>query len=177
MWEILESRDLYRAGAVGVRCDQVQSPSGEPAEYLVLDGPPVSMAVPCLDDGRIVLVRQFRHAWRQATWECPAGHAEPGESPEAAALRELAEETGYRAARLERLHAIRPSARQSSVFTLFLASGLASGPPAPDADEEIEVGVFTPAAVRRLLENGELIHGPSVTAVALALLRLGLPMT
>src|SRR5581483_7775692 len=119
---------------------------------------PISLAVPFLDDGRIVLVRQFRATWGRSSWECPAGHAEPGESPEEAARRELAEETGYRAARFAKLCSMRASAKVPNVFTLFTAHELTAGEPHPDPGEELEVGTFTRDEVAAIFQQGELIH-------------------
>lgn len=130
---------------------------------------PISLAVPFLDDGRIVLVKQFREKWQLSSWECPAGHGEPGESPEATARRELAEETGYSARRLERLMAVRASAKVPNVFTLFTARELTAGTPHPDPGEELEVGIFTQDEVRALVKKGEVVHAPSLVALLLVL--------
>ncbi len=164
MWEELESRLLHRAGHSSVTLAKVQGPAG-PMEVVSVEGPPISLAVPVLDDGRIVLVRQYRPTWRRASWECPAGHAEPGETPEEAARRELVEETGYRAGRLVRLAELRASARVANVFTLFAAHDLVAGPPRPDADEDLEVRAFAREEIRGLVAAGELIHAPSVVGL------------
>jgi len=103
------------------------------------------------DDGRLVLVRQYRHATGETLLEVPAGRLEPGEAPEAAARRELEEETGLRAARwreLARFYAAPGFCSERLV--LFLAEGLeACGPErrAADPDEELEVVELTPSEV------------------------------
>jgi ADP-ribose pyrophosphatase len=125
--------------------------------------------VPFLEDGRIVLVRQFRYAWGRPSWECPAGHAEPRESPEETARRELAEETGYHASRVELLYHLYTSAKVSAPYSLFRASGLAAGEQALDHDEELEVRPFSTREIRELLSSREIVHGPSVTALLLVL--------
>lgn len=167
-WETLSTREVARAGGAVVRCDVVRGPSGEAVDYVVLDSPPISLVVPLLADGRVVLVRQFRYAWRQATWECPAGHADPGETPEATARRELAEETGYEARTLARLGELYASARTSGRFTLFVGRDLTPGRPRPDADEDVTARAFTPAEVRAMIDRGEVLHGPSLAALLLA---------
>lgn len=168
MWEEIESRELHRARHGVVKLARVSGPAG-PMDVVSVAGPPISLAVPLLDDGRIVLVWQYRPTWQRASWECPAGHAEDGESPEAAARRELEEETGYRAKRFVRLGEIRASAKVANVFTLFTAHELTEGEPHPDADEEIEVRAFTPAAVRALVAEGSIVHAPSLVALLMAL--------
>jgi ADP-ribose pyrophosphatase len=131
------------------------------------DKAPISLAVPLLEDGRVVLVKQFREKWGLASWECPAGHAEPGETPEAACLRELAEETGYKAGRLQRLISLRPSGKVPNVFTLFAAHALTPGEAHPDPGEELTVGTFTRDEVQALVKAGEIVHGPSLVALLL----------
>ncbi len=128
---------------------------------------PISLVVPFRDDGRIVLVKQFRELWKLASWECPAGHAEPGETPEETARRELSEETGYSARTLERLLEIRASAKVPNRFTLFAARGLEEGVPHPDPGEELEVGIFSSAQVAALIARGEIVHAPSLVALLL----------
>lgn len=129
--------------------------------------PPISLVVPFLEDGRIVLVRQFRSVWGRSSWECPAGHAEPGETPEAAARRELSEETGYTARRFVELCEIRASAKVPNPFTLFAAHELTAGEPHPDPGEDLEVGVFTREEIGALFLQGEVIHAPSLVALLL----------
>jgi ADP-ribose pyrophosphatase len=168
MWEPLSSEEIWKDGQSRIRKDVVRGPSGEPACYVVIDGAPLSLVVPFLADGRIVLVRQFRYAWGTSSWECPAGHAEAGETPEVAARRELEEETGYRAPVLERLGELRASAKMSAVFTLFIGRGLTAGVPHPDADEELIVRAFSRAEVEALVAAGEIVHGPSLAGLFLA---------
>jgi ADP-ribose pyrophosphatase len=169
MWEPIESQVLHRGKLTSVRRDLVHGPRGSRSEQVILDGPPISLAVPFLTEARIVLVRQFRYAWGRPSWECPAGHAEPGESPEECARRELAEETGYRAQKLELLYTLYPSAKVSAAYSLFRARDLEAGAQHLDADEEVEVRAFDVKDVKALLASGEIVHGPSVTALLLAL--------
>jgi len=171
MWEPLESHVLHQGKLTSVRRDVVAGPRGSRPEQVILFGPPISLAVPFLTDGRVVLVRQFRYAWGKLSWECPAGHAEPGESPEQCAHRELAEETGYRASKLELLYTLYPSAKVASPYSLFRASELEAGATHFDADEELEIKAFGVEELRAMLRSGEIVHGPSVTALLLALPR------
>jgi ADP-ribose pyrophosphatase len=168
MWEALESQVLHEGKLTSVRRDVVAGPRGSKPEQVILFGPPISLAVPFLPDGRVVLVKQFRYAWGRLSWECPAGHAEPGESPLECARRELAEETGYRAAKLELLYELYPSAKVSARYSIFRASELTAGETHFDADEELEIKAFATEEIRDFLRRGEIVHGPSVTALLLA---------
>ena len=101
--------------------------------------PGAVVILPLLDDGRVCLIRNYRVSVKQTLIELPAGTLEPGEEPIVNARRELAEETGYRAATLEELHAfyLSPGILDERMH-LFLATGLTAGETAREAGEEIE---------------------------------------
>ena len=101
--------------------------------------PGAVVIVPLLDDGRVCLIRQFRLSVNQTLIELPAGTLEPPEPPLACAQRELIEETGFRAARFEQVHAfyLSPGILDEKMH-LFLATGLTAGDPAREAGEEID---------------------------------------
>lgn len=101
--------------------------------------PGAVVVLPLLDDGRVCLIRNYRISVKQTLIELPAGTLEPGEEPIVNAQRELIEETGYRAARLEELHAfyLSPGILDERMH-LFLATGLTAGESALEAGEEIE---------------------------------------
>src|SRR5688500_15876079 len=101
--------------------------------------PGAVVIVPLLDDGRVCLIRNWRVSVRQTLIELPAGTLEPPEPPQAAAARELAEETGYSAARIELVHHFYPAPGiLDEKMHLFLAGGLTPGSPRREAGEEIE---------------------------------------
>jgi ADP-ribose pyrophosphatase len=102
---------------------------------------PGAAAVVAVDGaGRVCLVRQYRHGVEDFLWEIPAGKLDPGEAPQACAVRELAEETGVQARRWTSLGRFLPA---PGIFTevihLYLARDLSVGTPSPDADEELEI--------------------------------------
>src|SRR5215475_15057609 len=99
--QILSSEMIYQGPVFGLRRDEVIEPSGLRARREVITHPGSVVVLPVLDDGRIVMVRQYRHATRQYLWELVAGRKEPEETPKAGAARELLEETGYRAKRMK----------------------------------------------------------------------------
>jgi ADP-ribose pyrophosphatase len=119
----------------------------------------------------VVLLRQFRPIVGAVLWEVPAGTIESGEAPEACARRELCEEAGYRAGRLERLgEALADPGLTDERLFLFVARDLAPVPRQLDADEHIEVTAVPLAEAYRMIERGEILDAG--TLVALLRLRL-----
>ena len=127
-----------------------------------------SLAVPVLDDGRVVILRQYRFAVATRLLEFPAGTLDPGETPLGTMQRELEEEAGFRAARWDPLGAMLPCPGYSDeVIHLFLARELEelSERPAGDDDEDLEVLLMDPAELDAALASGdEYLDGKSVTA-------------
>jgi ADP-ribose pyrophosphatase len=124
--------------------------------------------LPLLDDGRVVLIRNRRHAVGQWLWEVPAGMIDPGEQPDGAARRELREEAGYRAGRLDRLGRIftAPGAVDERMH-VFRATGLDEVGQALEAYEQIEVHRLHLAEVDRMIASGELCDAKTIAAVSL----------
>ncbi len=130
-----------------------------------VDFPPVVAVLAFTEQGEMVLVRQYRAPVGRLMVEVPAGACHAGESPEEAARRELAEETGYRAARLEPLLSFHPAISYSSErITVYLATGLTTGEPRPDEGEEIEVLLRNPAEVEEMVRRGEISDSKSLLA-------------
>ncbi|GGF23987.1 hypothetical protein GCM10011611_32600 [Aliidongia dinghuensis] len=127
-------------------------PASQP--YYRLAGPDGAICLPLTRTGEIVLVRQFRPAIGQMTLEIPAGSIDPGETPEAAALREVMEETGYRCRRIHRLGRGRllPNRCSWSEY-FFLGLGAESDGPAESGAETL---VMDRAAFRQLLADGQI---------------------
>jgi len=118
------------------------------------------------DDGRIVLLRQYRFATGGTIWEIPAGTLEPGEPPIETARRELIEETGYRAERLEPLCEFfsTPGYTNEKIHA-FLATHLAAGEAAPEPGEEIEIRLVPLADVLKMIDRGEIQDGKTLAAI------------
>ncbi|HLE44516.1 MAG TPA: NUDIX hydrolase [Methylomirabilota bacterium] len=161
----------YRGRVVRVRREHYTLPDGRPASLDAVRYRHVAVVVPLLPDGRVVLLRQFRPIVAAVLWEVPAGTIEPGEAPEACARRELGEEAGYRAGRLEPLgEALADPGLTDERLFLFVARDLASVPRHLDADEQIEVTAVPLAEAYRMIERGEILDAG--TLVALLRLRL-----
>lgn len=140
-----------------VRRDTITLSTGEPAtrEYIVHPG--AVMVVPLLDDGRLVMERQFRYPLGRVLIEFPAGKLDPGESVWACAQRELAEETGYRAAEWARAGLIHNACAYSTEgIELWFARGLSLGERQLDHGEHIDLLLLSVAELDALAARGEI---------------------
>jgi ADP-ribose diphosphatase len=134
-----DSKLLLAAAKFRVVRESVNSPSGQVKTREIIRHPGACVILPLLDDGRVCLIRNWRFAVGQTLIELPAGTLEPPEPPEVTAERELIEETGYRAKRIQFLHAffLSPGILDEKMH-LYLATGLTEGETAREEGEEIE---------------------------------------
>ncbi|OUW18731.1 MAG: hypothetical protein CBD18_02170 [Opitutales bacterium TMED158] len=110
VWRVLEEEHLQHCKVFDVHKATMESPlTGEPHPFYRIESPPWVNIVALTEAEELVLVRQFRHGSRVVTLEIPGGLVDPGETPEFAGGRELLEETGYRAGRLESLGSLNPN--------------------------------------------------------------------
>jgi len=134
-----KSETLLTTSKFRVVRESVQTPGGKTKTREIVRHPGACVIVPILDDGRVCLIRNWRVAVNQTLIELPAGTLEPPEPPEKTADRELIEETGYRAKKIEFLHAffLSPGILDEKM-RLYLATGLTEGAAAREEGEEIE---------------------------------------
>jgi ADP-ribose pyrophosphatase len=119
-----------------------------------------------LDDGKVVLIRQYRHAARQYLWELVAGRIDAGETPKRAAARELLEETGYRAKRFSVFLDVFPTPGfvEERMFIL-LAEELKAGEAQPEEDERIEVRTYHVKELKEMIRRRKLRDAKSVAGI------------
>ena len=130
---------VYKGKMVDWCCDDVRLPDGGAATREYMDHPGAVGVVPVLDNGDIVLVRQYRYPVGEVTLELPAGKLDRGEDALSCVKRELAEETGYTAKSVTPLLDYWPTpAFANELLRMFVAEGLTGGKMNPDADEFIE---------------------------------------
>ncbi|HZT78858.1 MAG TPA: NUDIX hydrolase, partial [Gemmataceae bacterium] len=129
---------VYRGRKIQVAVETEALPDGRTARRDVVIHPGAVAIIPMVDADHVCLLQNRRPVVGETLWEIPAGTLEPNEPPEQAAVRELAEETGYRAARWRKLAAFYPSPGVLSERThLFVAEGLTPGPAHPEAGEDL----------------------------------------
>jgi len=163
---VLSSITVYEGPIFGIRRDKVIEPSGVRATREVITHPGSVVVLPVLADGRILLIQQYRHATRQYLWELVAGRMDPGETPKAAAARELIEETGYRARRFRIFLDIFPTPGflEERMFIL-LAEGLTAGQAEPEEDEKIISRSHDRKQLEEMIRGGELRDAKSIAGI------------
>ena len=138
--KVLTSKRMFDGRMVRVRVDTLQMDSGVVTHRDVVEHPGAAVVVPLDAQGRILMVRQYRHAVRETLLELPAGVIDPGEDPADTALRELREETGFAARSLTPLQTFYASPGFTDErLHCYLAKDLEPSPLTGDPDEDIEV--------------------------------------
>ena len=165
---VLETEASLDARKIRFEINRIQLPMGVEGTFGIIRHPGASLAVPITDDGRLVVLRQYRFAVAQRILEFPAGTLEPGEDPQGSMQRELAEEAGYSAARWDSLGVMLPAPGYADErIHMFLARELSllTDRPPGDEDEDLEVLHLTAAELDAKIASGdELLDGKSIPA-------------
>jgi ADP-ribose pyrophosphatase len=169
-WRTLGRKYLYENPWCAFRVDDVELPSGARIEYGVLESGGFAAVVPVTRGGNIVLVRQWRQPLDAFTLELPSGGVDVGEEPESAARRELFEETGYGAEKLEYLTSVHTSTgRSTEVCHLFRCEAVRDERgPQPEATEFIQVVEVPFEEALGMISGGEITDAATVLGLLLA---------
>jgi ADP-ribose pyrophosphatase len=167
-------RRSYTGRIIAVDTDTVRFPDGSTGELDMIRHPGASAIVPFLsapdgEDPQLLLIKQYRYAAGQYLYEIPAGRLEPNEEPVQCAARELREETGCTAQRLEFLTTIytTPGFTDERIH-LFLATGLERGDTSHEADEFMTLETVTLSSALQLIEQGTIVDGKTVIGILFA---------
>jgi ADP-ribose pyrophosphatase len=164
--KILKSEVIFEGKSFGVRRDELIEPTGVRTMREVVTHPGSVVVLPVLPDGKIVLVRQYRHATGQYLWELVAGRMEKGENPKKGAERELIEETGYRAKKFTVFLDLFPTPGflQERMY-LLLAEGLTLGEAEPEEDEKLIVGTYSKIQLEKMMQSGKMRDAKSIAGL------------
>lgn len=164
---------VYHGRIISVDLDEVRFPDGSTGTLEMIRHPGASAVVPVLgepgDDPEVLLIRQYRYAADQFLYEIPAGRLDPGESPTDCARRELQEETGYSAERVEHVFTMytTPGFTDEKIH-LFVATGLVAGQAHREADEFMELVPTRLSRALSMVEQGEIQDAKTALALLYA---------
>lgn len=167
--EIINSQTVYHGRVFDVRVDQLRLPNGNLHQMDIVQHNPAVTMVPYDQDGNIWFVRQFRHPANAFLLELPAGMLEDDEIPATGAQREIREEIGMAAGKLERIGGFFLAPGYSTEFMhVFLARDLIADPLPGDEDEDLEIVKLPVSKIQDSIENGEIQDAKSLGALFLA---------
>lgn len=172
-FELLATETAYQGRAFSIRRDRVRLPDGRAASLDIVEHVGSVVILPVDDEGRLLFVRQYRHAAGLDLLELPAGTLNGGEAPETCARREVREETGMAAGQIESLGGFYLAPGYSTEYMhVYLATGLYEDPLDADADEFLSVERVPVEEALELPETGRLPDAKSLAALFLARKRL-----
>lgn len=176
-WKILSSNYLFSDRWFKVRKDVCESPEGKIIDpYYVYEFPTWVGALPVTEDGKIIMVKQYRHALGEVCIEIPGGCVDDTDSGhEAAIARELLEETGYSFSSFEYLGRIsaNPSTNTNLLHMFLARGGVKTARQQLDANEEIEVVLLSMDELKSLLRENKIVQSMHVSCILYALEKMG----
>jgi ADP-ribose pyrophosphatase len=170
--KILGQEFAFRGKHIQVRLDRLLDSAGKTSTVELVVHPGAVCVVPLLDNGEVILVRQYRHAAGKRLLEICAGGLHPGEDPLEAARRELEEETGYLAAKLvERARFWTTPGFTTEFMYLYEATSLTKTQTNPDEDEIIDVEIATQKECLLMIDDGRIQDAKSILGLMRVLRR------
>ncbi len=165
----MKSDKLYEGKLLNLRVDTVELPDKKYSKREVIEHPGGVGVIPITEDNSIILVKQYRKAVERFLLEIPAGKLELNEEPRETALRELKEETGFTANKLEyQLEFFTSPGFSNEKIYLFLAYDLIEGEAIPDIGEFVEIEKYKINDLIKMVERGEIIDSKTIIGIYLA---------
>ena len=168
-WKTLLSEEVFSTPWMSIYHNQFEMADGKRGNYFYVHTNGSALVIPVADDGRIILVKQYRYLTDSVSLELPCGGIKDGQEAETAARAELVEETGFDCKKLKRVGKFLPYNGLSDEYcSVFISKGLENVGQRPDVTEEIEVVRMTPEEIDRLVERGKIVDGMTIAAWKLA---------
>lgn len=164
----VSSNMLFKGRVISLQVDEVELPNGKRGKREIIKHPGAVAVIAITDEGKMIMVEQYRKAMERSLVEIPAGKLEPGEEPLRSAERELEEETGYESAEMKHLISFYTSPGfADELVHLFVATGLTKkeNPAACDEDEFVELIELTVEEAQRFIEEGKIADAKTAYAV------------
>ena len=162
----MQTKQIYTGVVVTLNVDTITLPNGITVDLEVVRHPGAAAVVPLKHDGTVVLIRQFRHAAGGFIYEIPAGKLHPGEDPTVCAARELEEEIGYRAGKLDHLSSIFTAPGfTDEVIHIYKATELTTGRQHLDRDEILQIIEVSLSESIRMIEDGTIRDAKSIVGL------------
>lgn len=173
-WKVLESKKVFKATDgktvfIDLQQDKVRTPNGKVITYTKYHASDVVIVVPFLDSEKLLMIKQFRYPIGKTLLEFPAGHVDKGEDPADTAARELEEETGHVAKKIEYVYRYHPAvSRTKQLVHVFKATGLSKvGTAKPDSGELIKTKQISVKELRQLISRGKVQNAGTLVAYLL----------
>jgi len=162
----ISSRTIYKGRVLRLHVDRVRLPSGRVTAREIVEHPGAAAIIPILDNGKLLVVKQYRAATRRELMEIPAGTLEPSESPISCAKRELIEETGYAAKRIRKLFScyLAPGYSTEKIH-FFLATRIVPAKGRQEEDELIATQTINLREALRAIERGKIQDAKTISAL------------
>ncbi|WZL74914.1 NUDIX hydrolase [Clostridiaceae bacterium 35-E11] len=165
----LKSQKIYEGKMIDLRVDTVKLPGEKHATREIVEHPGAVAIVPITEEGKIIMIKQFRKPVDEALLEVPAGKLDENEDPSVCAARELKEETGYEAENIKFLFKFYTSPGFSNeIMYLYVATQLTPGEAMPDEDEYIDMESYPLEKLLDMIHNGEIKDSKTIIGIMAA---------
>ena len=166
--ETISSEMIYEGAIMNVRRDKVTVKDGQTSFREIIEHNGGAAVVALKDDGKVVMVKQFRKPFERDVLEIPAGKIEIGEDPKVTVIRELKEETGYTAKNVDLICKYAPSVGYTTeVLYIYKATGLTPGETNFDPQEALDTIELPLTEVVEMIKKGEILDGKTMTGILL----------
>ncbi|MCW4034142.1 MAG: NUDIX hydrolase [Candidatus Bathyarchaeota archaeon] len=163
-WKTTDSKLSCQTEFVSVYNDTVVLPTGKQIVFTKIELKDFVSVLP-IEGDKVVMIEILRYPRNEVSLEIPSGHIEKGETPEEAAVRELAEETGYTAKNFVKMFSYHPLSRSTQTAHLFVAKDLAQGTQMLEENEQINVKLVEVNKLSALLASNKIVHAPTLLAL------------